>query len=136
MSKKLFFSGIVLALALGGFIGYVTHKRSVSGDIEELAYYKATYLANIGFSQVYGNYDLHSFDGGLNWYAVEINRPNNSAKVKGPAEEVFPGLLAEIEGLKRLSDYVTKNGPLTLSGGRAESDLSVLKGAGFIVTAK
>lgn len=136
MLTKLLVIGITLALIVGGFVGYRVHEESVSKDMQNLAYYKARYLWKSGATQGYGSYQLRSFDGGLNWYAVDTDVESGSVTIKGLAEEVFPGLLAELEGWDRLMDYAIKNGPITLSGNRAAEDLSALTGAGFTVETK
>lgn len=134
MIVNLLITGIFFALAVGIFTGYAIHKNSVSKNMMELEYYKSTYLRKTGTSQGYGSYQLRSFDGGRNWYAVETD--NGSMIIKGKAEEVFPGLLAHLEGWDKFIDYVEKNGPITLSGKRATEELSILTGAGFAVEAK
>src|SRR5574344_1518296 len=112
MITKLLITGIFFALTVGIFTGYAIHKNSVSKSMRDLAYCKSTYLYKTGASQGYGSYQLRSFDGGRNWYAVETD--SSSVIIKGKAEEVFPGLLAHLDGLDKLTDYVEKNGPITL----------------------
>lgn len=132
--KTVFFVIVIfLVVVVGVFGGYEYHKKLVSRDMRDLAYYKAKYLSKAGWSQGFGSYQLRSLDGGLNWYAVDIDMDSGSVTVKGTVEEVFPGLLAHLDGWKKLIEYTTKNGPITFSGERAAEDISVLRGAGFTV---
>ena len=98
----------------------------------DVDYYKTTYGRHQGATAI-GAYDLRTLDGGKNWYAVKAK--GGEVVILGEAEKVYPGLLASIEGLAALIDYVDKNGPI---GSRpiTESDLKVLSGAGFTVTKK
>lgn len=93
---------------------------------EELDYYRKTFLSRQGFLLGYGNYSLMSLDGGYNWYAVERN--DKQVKVLGEAEEVFPGLMAQMMGLKRLFDLIEEKGPLNIGD---PDDRRVLEAAGF-----
>lgn len=134
MGKELVLFAILVSLIVGLVVGYGYHKKAVRRDMQDLAFYKSTNLWKTGWSEPYGSYQLRSFDGGLHWYA--INCEKNGVIIKGLAEEVFPGLLAHLEGWEKLTKYVEKNGPITLSGSRSAEDLSVLAKAGFTVEAK
>lgn len=80
----------------------------------------------------YGDYCLWSMDGGKNWYAVD--QSNDMFIVRGPAEEVFHGLIKQINGFEALATYAKKNRPVTLSGERSATDRAMLEGACFTVT--
>jgi len=134
MGKELVLFAILVSLIVGATFGYVFHLKKTAREMEDLAYYRATNLWKTGWSEPYGSYQLRSFDGGLHWYA--INNEKDGVIIKGLAEEVFPGLLAHLEGWEKLTKYVEKNGPITLSGSRSAEDLSVLAKAGFTVEAK
>ena len=43
---------------------------------------------------------LHSFDNGLNWYAVAKTNPSGGFKVMGSADDIYPGLLEAIVQIK------------------------------------
>ncbi len=122
--------GIVIGAVMQGVVGGLPKHNSY--EEKELAYYKSTYLWKKGWTPKYGNYQLNSFDGGKNWYAVDIK--DGSVTIKGTAEEISPGLLAELEAWDRLTKYAKENGPITLSGNRAAKDISVLTGTGFTFT--
>ena len=124
---------LVVGIVVGFVIGYLKHKSSVSLDMRNLVYYKSHFLQKTGASLGYGSYQLRSFDGGLNWYAVDVDLSSGAVTIKGPAEDVFPGLLAHLDGLDRLTKYVAKNGPITLSVDRSATGMAILRGAGFTV---
>ena len=74
------------------------------------------------------NYDLRSFDGGKNWYAVDYNFETKEVKIIGEAEKVYPGLLNHLESWDRLINYVKDNGPINPSD---EKGVSIFEKAGF-----
>jgi len=76
------------------------------------------------------SYNLRSFDGGKNWYAVDINIASNEVKVVGPAEEKFPGLVKHIENWNKLTTHVLDHGPLNLG---STSDMAFLKSIGITI---
>jgi hypothetical protein len=127
---------ILITLAVGYTLGHFRYKKKVTRDLKELDYYKKKYLWKQGGTQEYSSYNLRSFDGGLTWYAVDVDSKTKALTIKGQAEEVFPGLMAHLDGWDRLFDYVSKKGPITFSGNRAADDLKVLENAGFEVTTK
>lgn len=132
MSKLGIFLSVVGLFIWGGITGYFLCRDVVSRDMRELAHYRSTYLYKIGASQGFGSYNLRSFDGGKQWYAVETNS-DGSVIIKGLAEDVHPGLLAHLEGWDKLLNYVKENGPLNFSAGRIDADISALKGTGITV---
>lgn len=115
--------------------GSYYQKQAFSRNVRSLAYYEETYLRKQGFTRGFGNYELLSFDGGKRWYAVERGE-DGAVIIRGLADEVFPGLLSRLEGLDALEAYVANNGPITLSGERAETEKAILEAAGFTVTEK
>lgn len=125
--------GIIAALLIGSIGGSYFQRRSFARDAQNLAYYEKTYLWKQGAMIGFGNYDLRSFDGGKQWYAVS-RKDDGAIVILGAAEEIFPGLLASINGMDALVAYARKNGPLTFSGGRAKNDRAFLEAAGFTVT--
>jgi hypothetical protein len=126
----------ILVLALFVSIGFNLNQRS---DIDKLnstvSYYNSTFLRHQGYTAFndYGNYEIQSFDGGLNWYAVQ--RDGNAIIIQGLAEDVYPGLTGHIQGIDALFDYVAKNGPIG-SGPITSEALKVLEDAGFSVEQK
>lgn len=133
--QTLVVAAMLIVAALSAFGGSYLQKRSFSSDERSLAYYRETHLRKQGYSRGFGQYELLSFDGGKRWYAVEQGR-NDEIIIRGTAEEVFPGLLAHLHGWDALIKHAVKNGPLTLSGERAETDRTLLESAGFTVTKK
>lgn len=131
--------GILLGLCIGFAIGlrnYIDVNKRLRKDCD---YYGSTYLRKQGATSLWGgskggmiNYDLRSFDGGKNWYAVS-NTPDDGVIILGKADDVYPGLLKQQEGLSALFDYVKTNGPLTLTN---QTQINMLKNAGFEVKQK
>lgn len=125
---------IVIFLAIG--VNYFQERAFLKArDARSLAYYQETYLSKQGATVGFGPYELLSFDGGKRWYAVKRGE-DGAVIIQGIADEVFPGLLGQIDGLDALMEYVKKNGPLTFLGERAKIDQAFLKAAGFTVTEK
>lgn len=125
---------IVVAVAIAAFAaGYRLHRRRAARERELLAWFKDTFLRKQGWIIGLGNYELQSFDGGKRWYAVEPGREDGAVRILGPADEVHPGLLAQIDGMDRLVKHVRANGPLTLAGPSVGTDLALLESAGFTV---
>ena len=133
MEKIFLVVAILVAIALSAVGGSYFQKRSFSRDARSLAYYQSTILRKQGWMIGFGQYELLSLDGGEQWYAVE-NGASGAVIIRGTADEVFPGLLSQLYGLNTLVDYVKKNGPITLWGERAMTDLVILESAGFTVT--
>lgn len=128
-------AAILIALMVGGFGGSLLQKRSFVRDSQSLAYYQNTMLRKQGSAMGFGQYELLSFDSGKQWYAVE-REDDGAVVIRGTADEIFPGLLGHLHGMDALVAYATENGPLTLSGARAETDQALLESAGFTVTEK
>lgn len=128
---------LVIALSLVGsaLLGAFLQRKVLSRDAQNLAYYQATYLQKQGWSSGFGTYDLRSFDGGQRWYAVESD-PDGGLMICGASEDVFPGLMAHLEGMDALISYAQKNGPVTLSGSAVDSERVLLEAAGFQVQEK
>lgn len=74
------------------------------------------------------NYNLRSWDGGKNWYAVDYNFETKEFKIIGEAEKVYPGLLHHLATWERLTNYVKDNGPISMSDKEA---VKMLEEAGF-----
>jgi hypothetical protein len=127
---------LILVIALSISIGVNLNQLGTNEKLgSTVSYFETTYLRQQGYTSFndYGNYELMSFDGGLNWYAVE--RVNAEVKILGLAEDLYPGLTGYIQGMDALIDYVEKNGPIGSSPITSE-DLKVLEGAGFSVEQK
>ncbi len=123
----------IVTFLLGACAGIVIF--NLRGNNKELRrqldYYKRTYLRRQGGGPwELGHTDLRSFDGGKNWYAVKST--DGGLEILGLAEEVYPGLLAQLEGFDRLVAYAREHGPI---GSRpiTSEDISVLTEAGFTV---
>jgi hypothetical protein len=81
-----------------------------------------------GFDNPMIDYNLRSWDGGKNWYLV--NTDSNQFKIMGLVDTIYPGLIDHLESWDRMTDYVTKNGPIKLNDPKG---LEVLNDAGFTV---
>jgi hypothetical protein len=93
---------------------------------EDLQYYRDTFLSRQGYLVGYETYHLMSFDGGRNWYAAE--RKCGHVKILGEAEEIYPGLMEKLIGIKRLVDLVDRFGPLNIGDPEHHQ---ILEEAGF-----
>ncbi|MCJ7793147.1 MAG: hypothetical protein MUP45_04185, partial [Candidatus Marinimicrobia bacterium] len=97
--------------------------------------YQRISLVKQGCNAKHGKYDLRSYDGGLIWYAVEVT--SEGLKILGKADEIFPGLISELEGMNNLIRYITEYGPLfsslSFEGETAEHERRLLEEAGFQV---
>lgn len=81
------------------------------------------------------NYNLKTFDSGKHWYVIEYDQ-DWGMKIIGDAEEVYPGLLDQIERMEQLTRHVEEVGPLTLAGGINGDEAQLLRNAGFQVSEK
>ncbi|GEM_PF-3112238 len=127
---------VLVALAFGGGITY--EKENSAWKTKESDYYRQTYLQKQGGTTLVpgaNSYDLRSFDGGKNWYAVEQTK-ESGMKILGPADKIYPGLLEHLYAFETLVKYVELNGPATLSGSRAKTDKAILDAAGLTVQDK
>lgn len=75
------------------------------------------------------NYNLVSLDAGATWVAVEPIA-DGGRRVLGTAEQIYPGLLAHIEGIDALTRQVGSSGPLDLASPHSKA---LLERAGFTV---
>ena len=71
------------------------------------------------------SYHLFSPNGGRDWYAID-----EDDAIIGTADEVYPGLLAHLDGMEALTDHAWKNGPIDLASPEGRG---LLEGAGFTV---
>jgi hypothetical protein len=130
------FLGAFVGLAVCSFV-LILRQRTTNQSLQrDLDYYKGTYLCKQGWTSGYGKYDLRSFDGGVSWYAVERGSKTEEVKILGPAGDIHPGLMAELEGMEKLVNYVKKYGPIGANGGLTSDDWLVLSGAGFSINQK
>jgi hypothetical protein len=123
--KFLVLAVMLIGMAAGWFFVYEYY----ASDLKDLSYYQKTYLKQSGYSDGFGNYTLRSLDGGKNWYAVDEEVGN--VRIKGPAKQVYPGLLEHLAAIDKLIKYAEKNGPITFTGERAARDRQMLEKAGF-----
>jgi hypothetical protein len=99
----------------------------------DINYYHSTYLRKSGGTSLWSGstnfvmYDLRSFDGGKNWYAVNNT---DGVKILGKADEVYPGLMKQMDAVDAMVDYAKTNGPITLT---KDSEIRLLQNAGFTV---
>lgn len=85
--------------------------------------YESLYKVRQGYRMGVGKYHLLRLDDG-GWYA---RTPDGYR----PSEQVFPGLVEELEGWDRLSAFVERNGPLDPTN---PAHVKLLNGAGITVT--
>ncbi len=87
---RLFFEAflcvLTVGLALGIYIG--KNQNSLNENIQE----------HRGWTDEFGDYTLRSFDAGQNWYAIDLECPEDEGTpcqviILGPADEVYPGVL-------------------------------------------
>lgn len=132
--KILLIIGTICAIALiigAYFLGRKTQKDELRFVIRGYDWYNETFLSKQGGTQNVPSYHLMSFDSGQSWYAVDQN--DKGFKIVGPAEDIFPGLLAHLKATDDLIKYVETNGPITFSDTTMEKDVEILEGAGFEV---
>lgn len=128
------------------FIYYIFIKPIIENnkrDKESLKNYRDTYLTKQGATTLWTpdgwnnresfSYRLKTFDGGQNWYATEYKMKTKELIILGPVEKVYPGLFEHLSGMDKLTDHVSKNGPINLGD---KDDVNVLTDAGFTVTKK
>ena len=78
------------------------------------------------------NYEIRSWDGGMNWYAIDHDFDSKEFKILGDAEELYPGLLEHIIGMDQLTKHVQDNGSIKLDG-TDPLGVDALENAGFTV---
>ena len=100
-----------------------------------------------GCSQKHGNYQYVTFDGGQNWYELDIeasdykktkkwdsaNRAISPVVIIGHAS---PEHLAELAGMDALIQHAMKNGSLKFDAKNLKTSTKLLSDAGFTVTKK
>lgn len=99
----------------------------------DLNYYHKNYLRKEGGTALWAgskgewlSYDLRSFDGGHNWYVIRCEGDN--VYIQGNVDNVYPGLLKNLNAWDRITERAEKRGPLSLTN---EEDVAILKNAGF-----
>ncbi len=138
----------VIGVVVGFVIGYRCHANSVRADLKTLRFYRKNYLRRQGGTVLVpgaDNYEIASFDGGRNWYAVKdttlevTTEPDGSCsrnydyQIVGPAEVIYPGLVEHLCGMDALVAQVKEHGALTLGGTGFSSEVKLLEQAGFTV---
>ena len=113
--------GILGIVALGAiFMNYVKGDE-ITKLKRDVNYYDSTYLSRQGGTSLWNgemiNYNLRSFDGGKIWYACEYGK-NWELKILGEVETVYPGLMKTLNAWDKITDHVSKHGPIK------ESDLT------------
>jgi hypothetical protein len=119
---------IIINLMILGIISLRKTNKRLS---EYLEHYRSTYLNLNGCTTLVPNanpYHLFSPNGGLNWYAL-----GRKDEILGTAEEVHPGLLSQIVGMRALTDFVTSHGPIGSGGQVTSGEIDLLETAGFTV---
>lgn len=128
---------LFMILVIGTLAMIIREKNSKIEKLEEdLSYYENTILWKTGFSLGFGDYHLESFDGGLRWYA--ISKDSTGTLIEGSADSVFPGLLQHLNAWDKLTEYVEKNGPISIDDNLSNypEKMKLLEKAGFVITRK
>ena len=138
-SKIVIYILVVGALCFTAYFGRIKpHMDEFNQLKRNKSYTDTTYLWKKGGTSTFGpngfnnpmiNYNLRSWDAGKNWYLV--NTDSNQFKIFGRVDTIYPGLVEHLEAWDKMSDYVTKHGPIKLNDSKG---LKVLKDAGFTVT--
>lgn len=137
MSLPLIIPVVFISSLIFLIIGFYKGRNSLGSEMKNLKAYKERYLYKQGIDIKFGKYDLISLDGGKRWYAFEYSQDNNwEIMIKGPAEEIFPGLLAHLNGFDALIKYARENGPISFSERTIGKDIEILEGAGFNIIKK
>lgn len=134
-----FFVTLIITLLCG--VGYTTRIKPHFDEFNRLKrnaqWEDSTYLWKKGGTSTFGPngfnnpviyYDLRSWDGGRNWYLV--NTDSDQFKIVGLVDTIYPGLVEHLESWDRMTDYITKHGPIKLDD---PEGLKVLNDAGFTV---
>ena len=137
------FGLLLLAIVVFVVFEYIPLKKDMKRDKERQEERAKIHLRHQGGTALYYppnwdketdgdffNYEIRSWDGGKNWYAIDYNWDTEEFKVLGDASELYPGLLEHIIGMKQLTDYVEKNGSISLDGSDPLG-LDALENAGF-----
>ena len=74
------------------------------------------------------SYDLHSYDKGFTWL-VFTNDVKGLPHVAGNADDLYPGLVDEIKGIKRLIAWNATHGPIDM---KDPNTLEMLAEAGYV----
>ena len=131
---------ISITFAIGLIIGLVAKMifapAKTKSEQRSLDYFDENYLSKQGFTKMYGdgkgiNYNLKSFDGGKNWYVVQYNFDSEELKVLGSVNDVYPGLMDNLDNWDKLLKYVKSNGPLGNNGTFSEEDKKIMKKVGL-----
>ena len=123
--------GVLVVLVAVCFVLVESFLRDYARDKRSLTYFRSTYLRQQGWNVKYGQYELRSFDGGKNWYAVKSDE--SGMKIIGNAEDVHPGLLAQNAGMDALVKHVTTHGPISFD---QPGQIKLFTNAGFTIEAK
>ncbi len=127
---------LIIVGCVGLFVAGMFLQRSMfQRDARDLSHYRANYLSKSGWISSHGSYNFRSFNGGINWWAVEVDA-KGGLNILGPADEIHPGLLSELEGWDNLRRYVEEHGSMTLTGPNAQRELEILTSVGITVTTK
>lgn len=133
---------ILIALGLGGVVGYWLHSKSVEHDLSSLAEHRRLCLRRSGSTVLVPGceqFTIESYDGGLTWYAVSDETiavrklPNGrytrdfKLTILGLAEKVYPGLLEHLNLLDRITEHARKQGPVATNSALAAELLGNLK---------
>lgn len=136
---------ILIAIMAISFIGLtmniVNMKQENSKLRKELDYYEQTYQIKAGGtvlcndSNNWVDYNLRTFDGGKIWYATKYK--DDTLKVLGEANIVYPGLIKCLEAWNKIENYITKNGPITIKQiEQHDSIIMTMKEAGITIVKK
>jgi hypothetical protein len=129
---------IMISMTLGLVLGYFLFSEDQE-TIDQYNYYEENYQTKMGSTMMltdktdWTSYELRTFDGGKNWYAVQSDVSDGSVRVLGDADSIYPGLVRHIDGMEKLQEYVDKNGSLDLSGADSLEQIELLESIGITV---
>jgi hypothetical protein len=109
---------VLFAISIFLYYLYIEKSDKLARAESTIRYYDETYLRKQGATSLYNgtmlNYDLRSFDGGLTWYAVEVDEYYDKyvVNVLGKADTIYPDLIKHLDAWDKLSEYVRDNGPI------------------------
>ncbi|MFA5152715.1 MAG: hypothetical protein WC554_09165 [Clostridia bacterium] len=137
---------IVFILIIFSVIGYFARIKPHIDEFNQLKRNKVfedtMYLWKKGATSTFGpngfnnpkiNYDLRSWDAGKNWYLINNDFETYEFKIIGLVDTIYPGLIEHLKSWDKMTEYVTKNGPIKLNDLKG---LKILNDAGFTVTRK
>ncbi|MEM4245087.1 MAG: hypothetical protein QXR60_02700 [Candidatus Nanoarchaeia archaeon] len=97
---------------MAAFVAGMMYQNNLNrNDLNSLQWYKQTYRSKEGFSQKFGEYQLHTIDGGLNWYAVRYT--DKGIRILGHVDKVYPGLSSYLKAIDTIHRHAKNPGSVS-----------------------